>query len=57
MTSSRLDRYRSASSHQADWLLLYLTIGLAAFGLVMILSASAYLAESTNDQYRFSSNS
>jgi cell division protein FtsW len=32
---------------------LYLTLGLVAFGLIMILSASAYLAESANDQYQF----
>ena len=53
MTSSRLDQYRTASTRRGDWLLVYLTIGLVAFGLVMILSASAYLAESINDQYRF----
>lgn len=47
-----LHPYRSGY-HRPDYLIAYLAIGLVAFGLTMILSASAYLADSVNDQYRF----
>lgn len=46
-----LDRFRG--SHRPDWLLALATVALTAFGLTMILSASAYLAASSGNVYSF----
>lgn len=41
------------TGHRPDWLLGLLALGLALFGLAMILSASAYLAGVSGDVYYF----
>ncbi len=47
-----LSQYRGGQ-RRPDWLVALLAVGLAAFGLTMILSASAYLAGTTGDIYHF----
>lgn len=47
-----LAAYRS-TPRGIDWVLALLTFALALFGLVMVLSASAYLAGTTGDVYQF----
>lgn len=47
-----LDRFR-ITRQRPDWVIALIAVGLAAFGLTMILSASAYLAGTTGDIYHF----
>jgi len=47
-----LEKYRNRP-RQIDWIFALLAVGLALFGLVMVLSASAYLAGTTGDVYQF----
>lgn len=44
-----LDRYRRHGDRRPDWLLALLSVGLAAFGLTMILSASAYVSSTAGN--------
>lgn len=47
-----LAKFRT-NGHRPDWLLALATVGLTAFGLTMILSASAYLAASSGNVYLY----
>lgn len=50
--TGRLDVFRGRRG-RPDWIVALLALGLGVFGLVMILSASAYLAGTTGDVYQF----